>query len=117
MQNDRWLSADISDVPRTMHTKLPATVIVLGVVSNEAYDMPTHTFLQGFRINAAVYTDVLELLSPEWRKYAAEGHTCFNKTLYLLKPRMGVKNTLRSYVMKLVAIKLARFKSRELLYL
>ncbi|XP_014484223.1 PREDICTED: uncharacterized protein LOC106749367 [Dinoponera quadriceps] len=43
-RNDRWLCADPSDVPRVMHTKFPATVIVLGAVSNKGYVMPPHFF-------------------------------------------------------------------------
>jgi len=43
-RNDRWLCADPSDVPRVMHTKFPATVMVLGVVSNKEHVMSPHFF-------------------------------------------------------------------------
>ena len=39
-----------------MHTKFPATVMVLGV-SNE---VPPHFFPQELRVNAAAYIEVLE---------------------------------------------------------
>ena len=52
-RNDRWLCGDPSDVPHVMHTKFPATVMVLGVVSNEGHVIPLHFF-------AATYTEVLE---------------------------------------------------------
>ena len=39
---DRWLNQDPADVPHVMHTKFPATVMVLGVASNKGYVMPLH---------------------------------------------------------------------------
>jgi len=47
--------ADPSEVPHVMHTKLPATVMVLEVVSNERHVMPSHFFPQGLRVNAAAF--------------------------------------------------------------
>jgi len=58
-RNDRWLCADPSEVPHVMHTKFPATVMVLGVMSNEGHVIPPHFFSQGLRMNAA-YIAVLE---------------------------------------------------------
>jgi len=58
-RNDR-LCADPSEVPHVMHTKLPATVMVLEVVSNERHVMPSHFFPQGLRVNATAYIAVLE---------------------------------------------------------
>ena len=46
-QSDRWLCANPSDVPYVMHTKFSATVVVLGVVSNEGHVMLPHFFPQG----------------------------------------------------------------------
>ena len=46
-RNDRWLCVDPSEVPHVMHTKFPATVMVLGVVSNEGHVHPT-SFLKDF---------------------------------------------------------------------
>ena len=34
-RNDRWLCRDPSELPTVMHTKFPATVMVVGVVSSE----------------------------------------------------------------------------------
>jgi hypothetical protein len=45
-ENNRWLCSDISEVPIVMAIKFPATVIVLGVISNEGNIMPPH-FLKG----------------------------------------------------------------------
>jgi len=59
-RNDRRFCADSSDVLRVMHTKFPATVMVLEVVSNKGHVMPPHFFLQGLRVNAAAYIDALE---------------------------------------------------------
>ena len=58
-RNDRWLCSDPKEVPTAMHTKFPSTVMVLDVISNEGHVMPPHFFLQGLRVNAAVYIDVL----------------------------------------------------------
>lgn len=49
-----------------MHMKVPATVMVLGVVSNEGHVMPPHFFHQGLRVNAAAYTEVLETVVKLW---------------------------------------------------
>jgi hypothetical protein len=43
-KNNRWPCTDISEVPVVMATKFPATVMVLGVVSNECDVMPPHIF-------------------------------------------------------------------------
>jgi hypothetical protein len=43
-KNNRWLCSDISEVPIVMATKFLATVMVLGVVSNEGGVMPPHFF-------------------------------------------------------------------------
>ena len=63
-RNKRWL--DPSEVSRVMHTKFPATVIGLGIVSNEGYVMPRHFFLQGLRGNSAAYIDVLGTVVKSW---------------------------------------------------
>ena len=43
-QYDRWVCGDPSDVPHVMYRKFPATVMVLGVVSNEGHVMPPNFF-------------------------------------------------------------------------
>jgi hypothetical protein len=60
-KNNRWLCADISEVPIIMATKFPATVMVLGVVSNQGDVMPPHFFQKGLKINAQEYLKVLRL--------------------------------------------------------
>lgn len=65
-RNDRWLCSEPTEVPRVMHTKFPATVMVLGVVSNEGHVMPPHFFSQGLRVNAAAYIEVLESVVKPW---------------------------------------------------
>ncbi|EFN86088.1 Transposable element Tcb2 transposase, partial [Harpegnathos saltator] len=64
--NDRWLCSHPTQVPHVMHTKFPATVMVLGVVSNEGHVMPPHFFCQGLRVNAAAYIEVLETVVKPW---------------------------------------------------
>ena len=50
-----------------MHTQYPATVMVLGVVSNEGHVMPLHSFRQGLRVNAAAtYIAGLEAVVKPW---------------------------------------------------
>lgn len=34
-RNDRWLCSDLKDIPVVMHTKFPATMMLLGVLSND----------------------------------------------------------------------------------
>ena len=58
-RKDRWLYGNPSDVLYVVHTKFPATVIVLEVVSNEGDVMPLHFFRQEPRVNAATYIEVL----------------------------------------------------------
>ena len=49
-----------SEVPHVMHTKFPATVMVLGMMSNEGHVMPPYFFPQGLLVNATAYIAVLE---------------------------------------------------------
>ena len=65
-RNDRWLCRDPSDVPHVMHTTFPATIMVLGVASNERHVMPPNFFRQGLRVNAATYIEVLEAVVKPW---------------------------------------------------
>ena len=46
-QNDRWLCEDPKEVPIVMSTKFPASVMVLGVVSNEGHMMPPTSSRRG----------------------------------------------------------------------
>lgn len=72
-RNDRWLCKEISEVPIVMHTKFPATVMVLGVVSNEGDVMPPHFFEKGLKVNAAVYIDVMSTVVKPWMDRVAGG--------------------------------------------
>ena len=49
-----------------MHTKFLATVIVLGLVSNEGNVMPPQFFRQEFRVNAATNIELLEVVVKPW---------------------------------------------------
>ena len=72
-RNDRWLCKDPDEVPRIMHTKFPATIMVLGVVSSEGDVMPPHYFLKGQRVNAADYINVLRDVVKPWMDTIADG--------------------------------------------
>lgn len=63
-KNDRYSNS--SEVPHVMHTKFPATVMVLGVVSSEEHVMSPHSFPQGLRVNAVGYIEVLETVVKPW---------------------------------------------------
>lgn len=65
-KNDRWLCKTPDDVPTIMHTKFPASVMVLGVVSSEGDVMPPHFFSAGARVNAVGYTEVLRTVVKPW---------------------------------------------------
>ena len=49
-----------------MHTKFPATVLVLGVVNDEGPIIRPRFFRQGLRVNAATYIEVLEAVVKPW---------------------------------------------------
>lgn len=53
------LYADPSDIPSVIHTKLPASVRILRVVSSAGHVIPPHFFPQGLGVNAARYIEVL----------------------------------------------------------
>ena len=59
-----WIAMNNRDVPRVMKTKFPATVMVVGVVSNEGHIIPPHTFEVGLKVNTKVYLDVLKSGDP-----------------------------------------------------
>lgn len=72
-RNDRWLCKGPDEVSTVMHTKFPASVMVLGVVSSEGDVMPPHFFSQGLRVNAAAYTEVLDRVVKPWVTTIARG--------------------------------------------
>lgn len=49
-----------------MHTRFPATVMVLGVQSNDKEVMTLHIFCQGVRVNAAEYKELLMRVVKPW---------------------------------------------------
>ena len=72
-QNDRWLCYDPADVPAVMHSKFPASVMVLRVMSSNGDVMPSHFFKQGLRVNADDYIHVLETVVKPWMDLVANG--------------------------------------------
>ncbi|UYV73697.1 ARMC8, partial [Cordylochernes scorpioides] len=72
-RNDRWICKDPSEIPVVMHTKFPASVMVLGVISNEGDVMPPHFFEKGLRMNADTYINVLETVVKPWMDMVAAG--------------------------------------------
>ena len=72
-RNNRWLCDDPEEVPIVMKTKFPATVMVLGVVSNEGDVMPPHVFPHGLRVNTEAYLDVMVTVVKPWMDGVAAG--------------------------------------------
>ncbi|UYV64486.1 hypothetical protein LAZ67_3000928, partial [Cordylochernes scorpioides] len=72
-RNDRWICKDPSEIPVVMHTKFPASVMVLGVISSEGDLMPPHFFEKGLRMNADTYINVLETVVKPWMDMVAAG--------------------------------------------
>jgi hypothetical protein len=65
-RNNRWLCDDPTEVPIVTKTKFPATVMVLGVVSNKGDVMPPHIFEASLRVNTDMYIDVLTNEVKPW---------------------------------------------------
>ena len=53
-----WIVTNNRDVPKPMKTKIPATVMVFGVVSSEGHIMPPHILNVGLNVNTKL--DVLK---------------------------------------------------------
>ncbi|UYV79842.1 hypothetical protein LAZ67_18000896, partial [Cordylochernes scorpioides] len=77
-RNDRWICKDPSEIPVVMHTKFPASVMVLGVISSEGDVMPPHFFEKGLRMNADTYINVLETVVKPWMDMVAAGRKLLN---------------------------------------
>ena len=85
------------NLPRSIKTKFPATVMVFGVVSSEGHIMPPHIFEVGLKVNTKVYLDVLKSLvipwcnqvvggrSWVWQQDATPAHKCKETQVWLLK--------------------------------
>ena len=61
------------NVPRVMKTKIPATVMVFGVVSSEGHIMLPHIFEVGLKVNTKVYLDVLKSVVIPWCNQVPSG--------------------------------------------
>jgi len=72
-RNNRWLCEDPSEVPIVMKTKFPATVMTMGVISNEGDVMPPHFFEAGLKVNTDVYLDLLSNVVKPWMDQVAAG--------------------------------------------
>lgn len=60
LKNDRWFCQHVSDVLIVMHTKFPASVMVLVVVSSEEDVTMPHFVEKCIRVNAESYINILE---------------------------------------------------------
>ena len=79
-RNNRWLCTSIDQVPIVMSTKFPATVMVLGVVSNEGDVMPPYFFPKGLKINMEEYIKVLrDVVKPWMDSVAGDRHYIFQQ--------------------------------------
>ena len=72
-QDHCWIATNNRDVPGVMKTKLPATVMVFGVVPSEGHIMPPHIFEVGVKVNIKVYVDVLKSVVIPWCNQVAGG--------------------------------------------
>lgn len=72
-QNDRYLAESPEDVPIAMHSKYPAHIMVLGVVSSEGDVMPPFFFSNGLRLGAVDYIQILETTVKPWMEKVAQG--------------------------------------------
>jgi hypothetical protein len=62
---------DPTEVLIVMSKKFPATVLVLGVISNEGDVMPHHVFVKGLKINIEEYLKVREDVVKPWTDQVA----------------------------------------------
>ena len=83
--NDQWLCRDLSEVLTVMHTKFSASVMVLGVVSNEGVVMPPFFFFlkRGWK-SMSLFTQRCwkKLWGPELAEYAT-----LRRLIRLRKPK------------------------------
>ena len=79
-QNDRWLCRDPEEVPIVMCSKFPATVMVLGVMSNEGDVMPPHFFKKGESVTSEVYINIMRTVVKPWMdQIAGDRHYVFQQ--------------------------------------
>lgn len=67
-RNNRWIAMRPKDVPKITKTKLPATVMVFGVILSKGDAMPPHIFETRIRINTDIYLSVMEDVVLPWIK-------------------------------------------------
>ena len=68
-----WIATNDRDVPRVMKTKIPATVMVFGVISSKGHIMSPQIFEVGLKVNTKVYLDVLKSVVIPWYNLVAGG--------------------------------------------
>ncbi|UYV82608.1 hypothetical protein LAZ67_22000121 [Cordylochernes scorpioides] len=95
-RNDRWICKDPSEIPVVMHTKFPASVMVLGVISSEGDVMPPHFFEKGLRKNADTYINVLETVVKPWMDMVAAGRNVVMKSNREFENRAAIIVALRA---------------------
>ena len=72
-RNDRWICLDPDEVHPVMKTKMPASVMVMAVISSEGHVMPPHFFKAGENVNTDVYLKVLTEVVVPWMDEVADG--------------------------------------------
>lgn len=66
VQVNRRISGVALSEPQRVMYKFMLFLMVLSIVSNNGYSMPPHFFLQGLRVNATIYIEVLDMLVKPW---------------------------------------------------
>ena len=72
-QNNRWLSASPEEVPIVMHSKHPAHVMVLGVISSDGDVMEPVFIPDGLHLGANSYVRLLDEHVKPWMDMVANG--------------------------------------------
>lgn len=71
-RNDRWISAEASDVPPVMTSKNPAAIMVLAVISTDGDVMPPYFFKNGEKVTKEVYMEVKKTVVTLWMDLVAK---------------------------------------------
>ena len=67
--------SDPSEVPSMKHSKRPASVMILGVISCEGDVISPDMFQQGLRVNVDGYIDVLKTTVKPWMDKVSAGRS------------------------------------------
>ncbi len=70
---NQWLCSDTTEVLIVISVKLPATVMVLGVIFNDSDTISLHIFAKGLKINTEEYLKFMEDLVKHRRDQVATG--------------------------------------------